>query len=222
MACHYIKYLVRSIVGFLYYVRYKESKKTYFLLASKRLIHKSLNLDNSCVKLRAATLFFTNLEYRQSIEICDTFLIFQPRCKLINYREYANGIVREVFEQLFKVKTTEEIENIMKAILPMFYSSVKLKPLPGSYDITKQNPVWIFRNLTNIYFRGLCIAVTFMTAEKWVVPDPILYELLSLPQVADNETNPFSGIQLDPMFTCLQTNLYAIIRWEMKMAWLNC
>jgi hypothetical protein len=30
-----------------------------------------------------------------------------------------------------------------------------------------------------------------MTAEKWVVPDPILYELLSLPQVADNEELPF-------------------------------
>ena len=44
-----------------------------------------------------------------------------------------------------------------------------------------------------------------MTAEKLVVADSILYELLSLPQVADNEELPFSGIQLDPMFTCLQT-----------------
>jgi transcriptional regulator with PAS, ATPase and Fis domain len=46
-----------------------------------------------------------------------------------------------------------------------------------------------------------------MTAEKWVVPDPILYELLSLPQVADNEEWKFSGIHLDPMFVCLQTKL---------------
>ena len=44
-----------------------------------------------------------------------------------------NGIGVNVFEQLFKVKTTEEIENIMKAILPMFYNSVKLKSLPGNY-----------------------------------------------------------------------------------------
>jgi hypothetical protein len=44
-----------------------------------------------------------------------------------------------------------------------------------------------------------------MTAEKWVVPDPIQYELLSLPKDAEYEEFPFSGIQLDPMFVCLQT-----------------
>jgi len=55
------------MIGFLYYVKFKETKKADFLLASKRLIGKSLNLDNSCVKLRAATFFLTNLEYRQSI-----------------------------------------------------------------------------------------------------------------------------------------------------------
>jgi hypothetical protein len=44
-----------------------------------------------------------------------------------------------------------------------------------------------------------------MTAEKWVVPDPIQYELLSLPQVADNEELTCSGIHLDPMFVCIQT-----------------
>jgi hypothetical protein len=44
-----------------------------------------------------------------------------------------------------------------------------------------------------------------MTAEKWVVPDPIQYELLSLRQVANNEESPFLGIHLDPMFDCLQT-----------------
>jgi len=45
VSIHYVKYLVRSMIGFLYYVKYKESNKTYFLLASKRLIQKSLNLD---------------------------------------------------------------------------------------------------------------------------------------------------------------------------------
>jgi hypothetical protein len=44
-----------------------------------------------------------------------------------------------------------------------------------------------------------------MTAEKWVVPDPIQYELLSLPKDAEYEEFPFSGIQLDPIFVCLQT-----------------
>ena len=46
-----------------------------------------------------------------------------------------------------------------------------------------------------------------MTAEQWVVPGPILYELLSLRHVADNEETPFAGIHLDPMFVCLQTKL---------------
>ena len=95
----------------------------------------------------------------------------------------------------------------MKEILPMFYSSVKLKSLPGNYDITQQNPVWIFRNLTSIFFNGLYADVTFMTAEKWVVPDPNQYELLSLPKNADNELMSFSGIYLDPMCVCLQTKL---------------
>jgi hypothetical protein len=39
-------------MGFLFYVKYKESNKTDFLLASKRLIQKSIDPDNSCVKLR--------------------------------------------------------------------------------------------------------------------------------------------------------------------------
>ena len=139
----------------------------------------------------------------------------------INYRECVSVIAREVF-QLFKMKTTEEIENIMKAILPLFYSSVKQKPLPGSYDITPNNPVRTFGHFTNVFFRGLYIDVTFMTAEKWVVPDPILYELLSLPQVADNEELPFSGIQLILCLLAFKLNSYATIRWEMKMAWLKC
>ena len=61
---HYVKYIVRSVVGFLYYAKYKESNKTDFFLASNRLIRKSLNLDNSCVHLCAATFFLTNREYR--------------------------------------------------------------------------------------------------------------------------------------------------------------
>jgi hypothetical protein len=47
----YVEYLVRNMVGFLYYVKYKESNKTYLLFASKRFIQQSLNLDNYCVKL---------------------------------------------------------------------------------------------------------------------------------------------------------------------------
>jgi hypothetical protein len=35
-----------------------------------------------------------------------------------------------VSQQLFEEKTTEEIENIMDEILPIFKSSVKLKSLP--------------------------------------------------------------------------------------------
>ena len=64
---------------------------------------------------------------------------------------------------------------------------------------------WIFRNLTNKFIDGLYMDVTFMTAYKWVVPDPILYELLSLPQNADYKVLPCLGIYLDPMFACLQT-----------------
>jgi hypothetical protein len=56
----------------------------------------------------------------------------------------------KVSQELLKVKTTEESENIMKAILPMLYSSVKLKSLPENYDITQQNIVSIFRNITDI------------------------------------------------------------------------
>jgi hypothetical protein len=41
-----------------------------------------------------------------------------------------------------------------------------------------------------------------MTAEKWEVLDPILYELLSLSQSA---TCLYSDIHLDPMFVCFQT-----------------
>ena len=176
------KYLVRSMLGFLFYANYKESNKRQFLRASKRLIQKSLNLDNSCVKLRAATFFLTNIEYRQSIEICDTFLNFQPIYRIDgNYIEWVEDIHLKVF-QLLRMKTTDGIEKIMTEILPMFSSSVKLKSLPGSYNITQPNLVWIFRNFTNIFFHDLEMDVAFMTAEKWVVPDPIQYELLSLSQ----------------------------------------
>ena len=82
VAIHYATYFVRSMLGFLNYVMYKESKKADFLLALKQLIQNSLNLDNSCIKLRAATFFFTNLEYSQSIEICDIYLTFPPRHKV--------------------------------------------------------------------------------------------------------------------------------------------
>jgi hypothetical protein len=109
-------------------------------------------------------------------------------------------------EQLFKGKPTEGIEHFMKTILPMLYTSVELKSFPAEYDITQNNPVSIFRNFTNICVHRLYMDVIFMTAEKWVVPDPIQYELLSLPKDAEYEELPFSGIQLDPMFVCIQTN----------------
>ena len=125
VAFHYVKYVVRSIVGFLFNVKYKESNQTEWLLVSKRLIQTSLNLDSYCVKLRAATFFLSN-----------------PK--------YIGDIMMKVSQELLKVNTTEESENIMKAILPMLYSSVKLKSLPENYDITQQNIVSIFRNITNI------------------------------------------------------------------------
>jgi hypothetical protein len=197
-------YFVRSMVGFLYYAKYKESNKIQFLLVSKRLVQKSLNLESSCIKLRGATFFLTNREYSQSIEICGTFLTCPPRYKMDRYGDYIEDIMNKVNETLFKCKTTEGIENFMNAILPMFYSSVQLKSLPANYDITQQNPVWIFRNCTNIFAHGICMDVIFMTAEKWVVPDTIQYELLSLPPNADHEEFPCSGIHLDSMFVCLQ------------------
>jgi hypothetical protein len=46
----------------------------------------------------------------------------------------------KVLDQLSEMKTTEEIENIMTEILPLFYSSVKLKSLPGNFE----SLVWIF------------------------------------------------------------------------------
>ena len=151
-----------------------------------------MNLDNSCVKLRATTLYLTNLEYSQSIEICDKFLTFPPIYQVQgalgverSYRIYGNDKLRFLLQQLSKVKSTDDIKNIMKEILLMFYTSVKLKFLPGNYDRTQQNLVWIFRNFTNIFFHDAYMDVTFMTAEQWVVPDPIQYELLSLSQDAD-------------------------------------
>ena len=68
-------------MGFLYNIKYTESNKADFVLASKRLVHKSLNLGNSCVKLRSATFYVTHLEYSQSIKMCETVLTFPPRLK---------------------------------------------------------------------------------------------------------------------------------------------
>jgi hypothetical protein len=205
LSIQFSKYLVMSMVGFLYYAKYKESSNTKFVLASKRLVQNSLNLESSCIKLRGATFFLTNMNYSQAIEMCDTYLTLPRRYILHRFVQYLEDINLNLNEQLFKGKTTEGIENFMKTILPMFYNSVELKSLPANYDITQQNPVWIFRNFTNIFFHGLYMHVFFMTAEKWVVPDPIQYELLSLPKDAEYEEIPFSGIQLDPMFVCIQT-----------------
>jgi hypothetical protein len=49
------------MVGVLYYAKYKETKEADFLRTSKRLIKKSLNLENSCVHLRAATFFLDKI-----------------------------------------------------------------------------------------------------------------------------------------------------------------
>jgi hypothetical protein len=110
MSIHYAKNLVRSMIGFLYYAKYKESNKTDFLLESKRQIHKSLDLDNTSVQLHAVTFFFKNLEYSQSIEICEKLLTFPQRHKVNG--EYHNHIDVKVPEKLLEEKTTEEIENM--------------------------------------------------------------------------------------------------------------
>ena len=202
----YAVYLISGMVGFLYHVKYTESNKTNCLRASKLLIEISLNLDNSCVKLRGATFFLTNLKYSQSVHICDRLLTFPPIYKVdSSYPKYLYDILMKVHQQLFEGKGTEEIEAIMKAIVSMFYSSAKCKSLPGNYDITEHKPDWIFHSFTNIVFHDLYMYVTLMTAEKWVVPKPILYELLSLSHNADHEGFLFPGIHLDPMFVCLQT-----------------
>ena len=113
------KYFVSSMVGFLYYAKHKESNKTQCVLASKR-VQQSLNLESSCIKLRGATFFSTNMEYSQAIEICDTFLTFPPRYTMDSFAHCSEDIITKLNEQLFKRNTTEGIENIMKTILPMF------------------------------------------------------------------------------------------------------
>jgi hypothetical protein len=57
-----------------------------------------------------ATFFLTNLEFSQSIEICEKFLAFPPKHNANG--EYLNHIYVNVFEQLLEDKTTEEIENV--------------------------------------------------------------------------------------------------------------
>jgi hypothetical protein len=200
-----VKYFVRSMLGFLYYAKYKESNTADFLPTSKRLIQESLDLDNSCIKLRAATFYLTNQEYRQSIEICDTFRTFLPRH--IEIVQYVIFLCEKLLAEIFIGETTADIENAMKEILPIMYSSVKLEYLPGNYEIAQKSLGWIFRNFTNIFFHDLKMDVSFMTAEKWVVPDPIQYELLSLPQPPPHPNYVTSGIYLDPVFVCLQTKL---------------
>ena len=161
--------IVRRMLGFLYYVTYKESNKTNVWLASKRLIQKSLNLDNSCVKLRAAKFVLTNLEYSQSIEIDDTFLTFPTRHQLNS--EYMHAIGDKVFEQLFKVKTTEEIENIMKAILPMLCSSIEIYAWKLRYNTTKSR-LYIPQFHKHIFPWSKHVR-NFYDADKWMVPDAI-------------------------------------------------
>jgi hypothetical protein len=116
----------------------------------------------------------------------------------------------KLLAEIFIGETTADIENAMKEILPIMYSSVKLEYLPGNYEIAQKSLGWIFRNFTNIFFHDLKMDVSFMTAEKWVVPDPIQYELLSLPQPPPHPNYVTSGIYLDPVFVCLQTKLLCL------------
>jgi hypothetical protein len=43
-----------------------------------------------------------------------------------SYLEYVEDIMTKSFHQIFEGATTEEIEKIMKAILPMLYCSVQI------------------------------------------------------------------------------------------------
>jgi hypothetical protein len=78
-----------------------------------------------------------------------------------------NDIGANVFEQLFKVKTIEEIENIMKAILPMLYSSIEIYAWKLRYNTTKSR-----LDIPHI-FHDLNMNVTFIAADTWMVPDAI-------------------------------------------------
>ena len=213
---HYATYLLSSMVGVLYYAKYKETKKAEFLLTSKRLIKETLNFENSCVNLLEATFFLANLEYSQSIEICDTFLTFPQRQQIeSSYRKYTIDIDMKVYQQLIKLNSNDEIENIVKTILSMFSNSVKLKSLPGSYDIAQQDPVWIFRNFTNIFFHGLYIDVTFVTAEQGVIPEPLSMNYFHYDKLQIMENHHFRVfIWIQGLFA-FKLSLYATIRWEM-------
>jgi hypothetical protein len=104
------------MMGFLYYAKYKESNKTQFVLASKRLVQQSLNLESSCIKLRGATFFLTNMEYRQAIAICNTFLTSPPRYTIDSFLQYIIDIESKLNEQLFQGKTNEAIETMKKHV----------------------------------------------------------------------------------------------------------
>jgi hypothetical protein len=58
-----------------------------------------------------------------------------PKIDMCN-EKYLAYIWLKKGKQLLKEKTTEEIENIMKSILPLFYYSVKLKSMPENNDRT--------------------------------------------------------------------------------------
>ena len=216
VAIHYATYFVRSMLGFLNYAMYKESKKTDFLLALKQLIQNSLNLDNSWIKLRAATFFVTNLEYSQSIENCDIFLTFPLRHKVnSSHGEYIDIIWMNVFKQLHKGKMTEEIENSMKEILPMLYSSVELKSLPGNYDITQQNPAWTFV-ISQTYFSMIYARTWMLWRQKngrFLIPSYMNYFHYDMIHILKNR-----HFLVSIWIQCLlavKHNYYATIRWEM-------
>ena len=118
----------------------------------------------------------------------------------------------KVCGQLFKVETSDEIEIIMMEILPMFYNSVKFKSLSENYDITQQTPVWIFRNLTNLFFHSAYMVVTFMSAKSgWLlIPSNMNYFHYHMIHILKNHQFLVS-IRIQCLFA-FKLNYYATIR----------
>ena len=130
-----------------------------------------------------------------------------------SYGDYIEDIITKLIEQLFKGKTTEGIENIMKEILTMCYSSVELKYLTANYDITQHNPVWIFRNcIAQTYCHGLYMDVTFMTANNgwFLIPSNMNYFHYHKMQIMQN-FHFLVSIWIQCLFA-FKLNSYATIR----------
>jgi hypothetical protein len=127
---HYVVDFVRSMMGFLFNVKYKESNKTDFL----------------------------NYPDLSIFELVALMQVRNPFCLILYTLHWIrNPSYFWQSPQHNECLFLEEIENIMKTILLMFYNSVKLKFFPGKYDITQHNTIWICRNFTIICFHGISI-----------------------------------------------------------------